>query len=182
MTLFKAISISTVILVLSTTSLFAQAPKEEIQEVENIKIPPRDIKDILKILEQTKQDPTQIEKAKAVLALPTPKTEDAEVLNHFYCRRATAEGILGNSKEALVNLYKVVNDYPSRVAEFRIDELVALATLEADRGNRIMAIKYAEHAKEFVSNQNRGRLVTTERIIQTNCLRLGDFDCEKALI
>ena len=107
MTLFKAMSIS-ILLVLPTSTLFAQVPKEETQEVENIKIPPRDIKDILKIVEQTKQDATEIKKAKAVLTLPTPKSEDPEVLNHFYYRRATAEGILGNSKEALTNLYKVI--------------------------------------------------------------------------
>ena len=180
MLLLRKISISLFLVILPISSLFAQVTKEEVPEVENIKIPPRDIKDILKVLEQTKQDQTQVEKAKAVLALPIPKSEDPEVLNHFYYRRATAEGILGNSKEALANMYKVVHDYPSRESNLRIDEIVALSTLEADRGNRIMAIKYAQYAKEFVSNQNRGRLITTERIIGTNCLRLGDLDCAKA--
>ena len=159
--------------------LMAQASKEDAVEIENIKTPPRDIKDILKILEQTKQDQSQLEKAKAVVALPIPNSTDSEILNHFYYRRATAEGILGNSKEALENMKKVVNDYPSKESNLRIDELVTLSNIEAQRGNRLEANIYQEKAKEYVSNQNRGRLVTIERNIGTNCLRLGDIDCAK---
>jgi len=159
--------------------LMAQASKEDAVEVENIKVPPRDIKDILKILEQTKQDQSQLEKAKAVLALTIPNTTDSEILNHFYYRRATAESILGNSKDALEIMKKVVNDYPSKESNLRIDELVTLSNIEAQRGNRIEANTYQEKAKEYVSNQNRGRLVTIERNIGTNCLRSGDIDCAK---
>jgi CHAT domain-containing protein len=157
----------------------AQASKEDAVEIENIKVPPRDIKDILKILEQTKQDQSQLEKAKAVLALTIPNTTDSEILNHFYYRRATAESILGNSKDALEIMKKVVNDYPSKESNLRIDELVTLSNIEAQRGNRIEANTYQEKAKEYVSNQNRGRLVTIERNIGTNCLRSGDIDCAK---
>ena len=159
--------------------LMAQASKEDAVEIENIKVPPRDIKDILKILEQTKQDQSQLEKAKAVLALTIPNTTDSEILNHFYYRRATAESILGNSKDALEIMKKVVNDYPSKESNLRIDELVTLSNIEAQRGNRIEANTYQEKAKEYVSNQNRGRLVTIERNIGTNCLRSGDIDCAK---
>jgi len=162
-----------------STYLMAQTSKEDAVEIENIKAPPRDIKDILRILEQTKQDQSQLEKAKAVVALPIPNSTDSEILNHFFYRRAYAEGILGNTKDALENMKKVVNDYPSRDSNLRIDELVTLSNLEAQRGNRLVAITLQEKAKEFISNQNRGRLVTIERNIGTNCLRLGDIDCAK---
>jgi ferritin len=70
---------------LTPTLLFAQPSKEDV-ETENIKAPPRDIKDILKILEKTKQDQNQLEKTKAVLALPIPNSKDSEILNHFFYR------------------------------------------------------------------------------------------------
>jgi CHAT domain-containing protein len=178
--LIKTILSAYLLIVCSMTStLIIAQPSKEDAEIENIKAPPRDIKDILKILEQTKQDQSQLEKAKAVLALPIPNSTDAEILNNFFYRRAYADGILGNSKDALDNMRKVVFDYPSRESNLRIDELVTLANFESQRGNRLAANNLLEKGKEYVSNQNRGRLITLERFIGTNCLRLGDIACAK---
>ena len=176
-TIFTFVLVATIF---GSSCLMAQTSKEEVVEVESIKAPPRDIKDILRILEQTKQDQTQIEKANAVIALPIPNSTDPEILNHFYYRRAYAEGILGDSKNAYENMKKVVNDYPSRQSNLRIDELLSLANLEGQRGSRLVSNTLAEKAKESVSNQNLGRLVNIERFIGTNCLRVGDIDCAKA--
>ena len=43
------------------------APRKDELEVENIKAPPRDVKDILRLLEQTKPDLVVVERAKKVI-------------------------------------------------------------------------------------------------------------------
>uniref|UniRef100_B1XVP5 Uncharacterized protein n=1 Tax=Polynucleobacter necessarius subsp. necessarius (strain STIR1) TaxID=452638 RepID=B1XVP5_POLNS len=45
--------------------------------------------------------------------MPVPNTNDPEVLNHYYYRRASAEENLKNSTGALENLRKAAIDYPS---------------------------------------------------------------------
>ena len=50
---------------------YAQSNNDPI-DVESIKAPPRDVKDILKILQETKPDPIKEEKAKKIIALPEP--------------------------------------------------------------------------------------------------------------
>jgi hypothetical protein len=84
---------------------FAAPGKDDI-DVENIKAPPRDVKDILQILSQTRQDQALIDKAKKTLAKSPPSTNDTSALNHYYYQRAVAENALENSKEALENFKK----------------------------------------------------------------------------
>ena len=97
---------------LFTNSSFAVPGKDEV-DVENMKAPPRDVKDILQILSQTRQDQALIDKAKKALAKSPPSTNDSSTLNHYYYQRAVAENILENSKEALENYKKAAIDYPS---------------------------------------------------------------------
>ena len=154
----------------------------DVISLEEIKAPPRDIKDILRVIDQTKQDRDQLEKAKRVAALPTPSSKDTEVLNHFYYRKAYAEETLGNSKAALDASKKVVDEYPSKDPILAVDELATYASFEAFRGNRIIANEALEKAKSMVPNNYRGRLLGLESNIATNCLVVGDFDCAKAAL
>ena len=145
------------------------AESEDVISLEEIKAPPRDIKDILRVIDQTKQDRDQLEKAKRVAALPTPSSKDTEVLNHFYYRKAYAEETLGNSKAALDASKKVVDEYPSKDPILAVDELATYASFEAFRGNRIIANEALEKAKSMVPNNYRGRLLGLESNIATNC-------------
>ena len=56
---------------LGTNFSFATSTKDELN-TENIKAPPRDIKDILKLVEQTKPDLAIVERAQKLVALPLP--------------------------------------------------------------------------------------------------------------
>jgi hypothetical protein len=76
-------------ILLSTNSSFATPIKDEL-DTESIKAPPRDVKDILRLIEQTKPDLAVVERAKRVVATPLPNSQDNEVLNHFYTRRSAA--------------------------------------------------------------------------------------------
>lgn len=65
---------------LATHNSFAVTSKDEV-DIESVKAPPRDVKDILRVIESTKQDEKEVEKAKKVLAIPVPSSTNPEVLN-----------------------------------------------------------------------------------------------------
>ena len=163
-------------------NLSIAAPTKDELDIENLKAPPRDVKDILRLFEATKQDSKEIDKAKAVLALPVPNSSDASVLNHYYYRRAMADEVLGNTKEAAENMKKAAIDYPSLDSSFATDELMYYAGAESMRGNRIEANKILENARAKVTQQNRGYYVSIDRNVTNNCITIGDFDCAKAAV
>jgi CHAT domain-containing protein len=166
---------------LFSNSAFASQGKDEIN-IENIKAPPRDVKDILQILSQTRQDQTLIDKAKKVLAKSPPSTNDPGALNHYYYQRAVAETALENSKDALENYKKAAIDYPSNDMAMRLDERANYAQQEAIRGNLVEAKKILEDTRAMVPNNLSGWKISIGQNIVNICLRMGDFDCaNKAL-
>ena len=155
---------------------YAQSNNDSI-DVESIKAPPRDVKDILKVLQETKPDITVQEKAKKVLALTAPTTTDSEVLNHFYYRRAIAEETIGNNSGAIANLKKVVNDYPSNQTNLAIEELSTYSLREADAGNFVSSNRALERARAKITPNLRGWYLSIDKTFAINCSELGDFAC-----
>ncbi|HAT39717.1 hypothetical protein [Polynucleobacter necessarius] len=74
-------------IVLMSAETLASSAADDIN-IENIEAPHRDVKDILKLVEQTKPDLAIVERAKKVMATPLPVSQDNEVMNHFYTRRS----------------------------------------------------------------------------------------------
>jgi len=158
---------------------FAVPGKDEV-DIESVKAPPRDVKDILLVLSQARPDKTLIDKATKVLALPVPSTNDAETLNHYYYRRAKAEEVLENSKGALEAIKKAVLEYPSPQVDLRIDELFQYSQIEGVQGSALAAKKILEEGKPIIPQSLRGWTLTFDRSILSYCLVLGDFDCAKS--
>lgn len=156
-----------------------------LSDLGSMKAPPRDIKDILLIFEQTKQDKSLLAKVTKVLDLPVPNTNDPKVLNHYYFRRATAEEVLGNTEAALVNFKKAVEDYPSTELDLRIDELNWYAQAEKAQGNLLQANKVLESAIQQAmkaGGRHEGYAASMERVIASNCGDLGDIACAKSAL
>ena len=168
------------VLVFANSSSAVQV-KDEV-DVENVKAPPRDVKDILLVLNQARTDKTLIEKATKILALPVPNTSNTEVLNHYYYRRASAEETLENSKGAFENLKKAAIEYPSFQVDLRIDEMFQYAQQEALRGNTLTALKTIEEVKAIIPQNLRGWNISMDRQITQYCLTLGDFDCARTAL
>ncbi|MBU3555222.1 CHAT domain-containing tetratricopeptide repeat protein [Polynucleobacter sp. UB-Piko-W3] len=156
------------------------APTKEEADVENIKAPPRDVKDILLVLSQARADKSIIEKATKILALPVPTTSDTEVLNHYYYRRAAAEDALENTRGALENIKKAAVDFPSVKVDLRIDEMFQYAGYESAQGHLIAAKKISEQGLSTVPQNLRGWALSFNRQIVSYCLGLGDFECAKS--
>ena len=132
-------------LILSAGFLFAisnslAVPAKDEMDVENIKSPPRDVRDILRLVEQTKPDLAVVERAKKVIALPMPTTQDNEELNHYYKKRSLAFEDLGNVNEALKNAEIVVKQHPSTNPRLHLNDLIDLSVLENSVGKQSLAI------------------------------------------
>lgn len=165
-------------------SAFASQSKDEIS-IENIKAPPRDIKDILRLVEQTKPDLAVVERAQKVVALPTPTSQDNEVLNHFYTRRSAAFEDLGSTGEALKNLEIAVNQYPSTNPRLHLNDLINLSVLEGSAGKQSTAISLIKKAQAYqmsaLPNLN-GFQMTMGRLLVTYYANTGNFEeAKKAL-
>lgn len=161
----------------------AQSPTKEVDiEVEKIKAPPRDIKDILRVLEQAKPDQSTVDRSRAIIAMPVPQTEDKEELNNFYQRRSKAYQNIGKINLAIADAAKAAYEFPSSNPRYRAADFINLGVLEGLGGRNTNAIKaYAEAKKIQLSalpNQT-GFQVTTNRLIVTSYAFSGNFEAAK---
>jgi len=180
LSVIKLLLLSCSILFFASQSL--AVPNKEDADIEVIKAPPRDVKDILLVLNQARSDRTLIDKATKVLAIPVPSTNDAQILNHYYYRRARAEEALENSRGALESIKKAALDYPSAQVDLRIDELFQYQQQEALQGSVLKAKQISEEAKLMVPQNARGWTISLDKQILFYCLASGDFDCAKTAL
>jgi len=178
--LFQALLLCSSILFFATPSL--AVPNKDEVDVESIKAPPRDVKDILRLVEQTKPDLAMVERAQKVVATPLPDSKDNEVLNHYYTRRSAAFEDLGNTSEALKNLEIAVNQYPSTNPRLHLNDLINLSVLENAAGKQSTAIALIQkaHAYQVSALPNlTGYQTTTGRLLVTYYVNAGNFDAAK---
>ena len=166
---------------LFSLSSFATVSKDDI-DLESIKAPPRDVKDILRLVEQTKPDLAIVERAKKVVATPLPDSLDKEVLNHFYTRRSAAFEDLGNTNEAIKNLEIAVTKYQSSNPRLHLVDLINLSVLENSGGKQSAAISLIQKAQAYqlsaLPNSN-GYQMTMGRLLTTYYVNAGNFDLAK---
>jgi len=158
------------------------APNKDDVDIENIKAPPRDIKDILRLVEQTKPDLAVVERAKKVVATPIPSSQDNEVLNHFYTRRSAAFEDLGNTGEALKSLEMAVNQYPSTNPRLHLNDLINLSVLENSVGQQSKAIALIQKAQSYQLSalpNLSGFQMTMGRLLLTYYANSGNFEAAK---
>ena len=158
-------------------------PKEGSIELENIKAPPRDIKDILKVLEQAKPDQEIVDKSRAIIAMSVPQTNDKEELNNFYHKRAKAYQNLGKINFAIADANKAAKEFPSSNPRFRIADYINLGVYESLGGKNTNAIKAYEEAKN-VQQTNLPNLsgiqVSINRLLVTSNSFSGNFELAKS--
>ena len=143
-------------------------------DVENLKAPPRDIKDILRALQATKPNLVLQQKAQKIIESSKPSVSDPDKLSYYYYRKAKAYEVLGDDRQALENIKKVVNDYPNANVTFSVEDLRFYGILESSLGNVVQANEIFKQAQAKAAD---GWLLSTYEDIGKNCLLLGDFDC-----
>jgi tetratricopeptide (TPR) repeat protein len=154
---------------------------ETASDMSAIRLPPRNVKDILGVLEQANQNQILFEKAKKIVGLPVP-TGSPEALNNFYYRRAVAENVLGDIKAAAQDFKKAATEYPNQDLMLKIDENFAYAKAEATRGNLLLAIQIQKDLIPLVPHNQRAWIISVNRNVVQYCLDIGDFDCAQAAL
>lgn len=173
-------------IIFGAPTTFAQAPspvKEEAAiDLEKVKPPPRDIKDVLKVLQQSKPNAAEIDKAKAIVATPVPITEDKEVLNTFYYKRAKAYQDLGKIQHAIADTLLTVEKYPANDLRMRLEDIMQLGAYEGFGGKNTNTIKTFERAKAFqLSNlpNSIGFQISINRQLTGAYASAGNFEAAK---
>ena len=173
-------------IVFGIPTAFAQAPspgKEEAAiDLEKIKAPPRDIKDVLKVLQQSKPNPEEINKAKAIVATPVPVTEDKEVLNTFYYKRAKAYQDLGKMQQAIADTLLTVEKYPAKDPRMHLEDLIQLGVYEGLGGKNTNAIRAFERATAYQKSnvpRSGGIQISIGRLLTTAYANAGNFEAAK---
>lgn len=172
------------IVIIPAQSSFAAINNDEVQ-IENIKTPPRDVKDILRLVEQTKPDLAIVERAKKVLELPIPTSKNNDELNHYYQKRSAAFEDLGNTTEALKSLEIAVNQHPSSNPKHHLEDIINLSVLENSVGKQSTAIAYIQRAQAYqLANLPNlpGYRITTARLLASYYVYSGNFEAAKKTI
>jgi CHAT domain-containing protein len=171
---------------LGIPTAFAQAPSPgkavAAIEFEKIKPPPRDIKDVLKVLQQSKPNPEEINKAKAIVATPVPITEDKGVLNTFYYKRAKAYQDLGQMQLAIADVVLTVEKYPATDPRMHLEDLIQLGVYEGLGGRNTNAIRAFERAMAYQKTslpKAGGIQITLGRLLTTAYANSGNFEAAK---
>jgi CHAT domain-containing protein len=164
----------------SATPPAAEAPA--VEDLSRLKRPPRTIQDVLRAVESSKVDPTEIEKAKATLATPLPKTEDKEELHAYYRRRADANQRLGKIDEAIRDMRRATQEYRSSNQRARIESLSELGVLENRGGNLKNAIEAYEQSRQLITREVLGYFMTNNRHLVGAYSQAGDFAAAEAAL
>ena len=160
----------------------AKDTKAEEIDVQKIKAPPRDVKDILRILEQSQIDATEIERAKAVVAQPAPPADSsAEVLNAYHYKRSVAFQKLGKLDEAVLSARLTALKFKHPNPQFELRDIVNMGVIENFLGNQPQAIKAFTTAKAGAEKYKMGGMILgTNRLLVGAYSNTGNFEAAKA--
>lgn len=151
-------------------------------DLQLVKPPPRNVKDILSLIEQTKPDLSEVEKAKKIIEITVPNTQNVKELNTFYSRRAKAYQYLGKMNLAIADIKLAVDQYPSSNPQLHLRDLDDLGVFEILGGRNTDSIKAFERALEYraakLPNAN-GIDMTIERQLITALSSSGNFERAK---
>lgn len=162
----------------------AQTSEAEL-DVSQIKPPPRDVKDILRVLEQGKVDMSEIEQAGKILAAPQPAQDaDNPTWNEFHFKRALAQQKLGRISEAVVEMRLAAFERRQSDPKLEARDLIDLSVLESFAGNTAKAIDALEKAKKTLRSvpQAGGFLLTVNRLLVINYSTVGNFEAAKTTL
>lgn len=161
----------------------APAPAAE-TDTSVVKPPPRDIKDILRVLEASKIDLSEVERARQLIAAPLPaETAGNMALNAFFHKRAIAYQKLGKTQEAVLDFRRVAINHPHDNPQFQMRDFLELGVIEGNAGNIAKALEALEKVKSMAERQRMGGMVlTANRLLSAYHGIAGNFERAGALL
>lgn len=160
----------------------ANAPAAVPEDLTQLKPPPRSVKDVIRAVESSKADPSDLEHARAAINAPVPNTQDVEELHNFYRRRAEGYQRLGKMDVAIADMRRAAVEYVSSNQRSRIDTLMDLGIFENRGGNIKSAIQAYEQARGLITQQVLGYYSTINRLLIGAYAQAGDFPSAEAAL
>lgn len=155
-----------------------------VEELSQIKPPPRNIHDILRVLEQSQPDKTLIERAKTIVALPEPTAGSTPVVLHnYHYRKSRAQQRLGQIDDALAEMRKATLDFPNPDQRIATSRLSDLAVLELNAGNPDRALVQLLKAKQIYERARvSAPLFSVNRLLVITHTNAGNLDAAKSVL
>jgi CHAT domain-containing protein len=148
-------------------------------------VPPRNVADILAVLDQYQPDPAAVAKLRAQAEAKPPDTKHEQELAIFYHRRGRANGVLGNSNQQIADFEKAMAYVlPSGLPE---DESIGdppsialnLIYAEMQSGNWIRVLKLA---RELAKSDRWGYALSAESAIARASSILYDVEATREAV
>ena len=112
-------------------------------------LPPRNVDDILAVLEQYKPDPTVAEKARAAASRLPPETTDKAELAAFYLERSYAARNVGLGAQERADLRLALQN-ARRSSDVGIHSLNKLRQAEEESGSLLLSLRFAEQSTQDI--------------------------------
>ncbi|NDC49607.1 MAG: hypothetical protein EBZ61_11125, partial [Micrococcales bacterium] len=159
----------------------AKDAKPDEIDVQSIKAPPRNVKDILRILDQSKSDKTDFDRASEVLQRAAPAdASDVVAMNAYHYRKSLAFQSLGKLDEAVISSRLAAIDFKHPKWEFEMRDLINLAVIENFIGNQQTGIKLLISAKVIAErNRANGFVLSINRLLVGMYSTIGNFEAAK---
>ena len=143
---------------LGLSALAATEASAVIEMLESgIKIPPRSINDITRMLADYRQQDELIQKLKSIADAPAPSTQNRNQLFDFYWKRGQAAGELGRVEQQLTDLHLAVDNGQTGAPEYA-RALRNLAYAEVQGGNYLSALHFVDESIRQIPQSSRGQL------------------------
>ncbi len=161
---------------LALPSVAAHAEAQPAPAAEVLKLPPRSVDDITRLLDHYKPHPDVVAKTRAAADAEPVQGAEAPVLAEFYWKRGLAAAKLGRAEQAIADLRQAtVLASPGSVQHARM--LRDLANAEATGGNMLNAAKASDEAVSILANMQTSQGVRLGALQASTYFHftMGDF-------
>ena len=153
-----------------------------LDDLSQIKRPPRTVQDILLAIQASQVDPQEAQRAREATSAAVPAGASSEELHAFYRRRADAFQRIGKIDEAIRDMRLAAHEHRGNTPRDRIDTLMDLGILENRGGNIKSAITAFEQARALISRDVLGYFMSINRLLIGAYAAAGDFPAAEAAL
>ena len=148
----------------------------------DFKVPPRNIDDVLQVLQKNSKESTSLKEAKEWVLKEIEDSASKEQKNSFYLSRAEAFFRLGMLDKAIKDVELLISKYPSSDYRLQLMDLMTLSNYEAQTGNLTKAIALALKERSMIRPDIQGLFMGNSPALVVLYSEIGDFqEAEKYL-
>ena len=137
--------------------------------------PPRTVEDVVRALDQYRQDPELERRARSAAQAQPPANADPKSLMYFYLNRGRAASAIGAGRQQIDDLKQAVSIARSIKSEDLPVTVQELASAESTIGNLVSALKGFEELARITPQSQFGRMMGAYGGIAQSHINVGDL-------